>query len=389
MNILFLIERYPGFGGIETVTAVLANYFLKLDYKVAIISHIQENEEVLKKLDKRVLLYRFTDKQNKFSLENQNYLKNVISEFQPNFIINQESYSGLFKLLIDIRNKASFKIITVEHNTPDARYKMLVNYLNNEKLEFTIKSVSKKLLQPVLLLNCFYKERKYHRDVYELSDEYILLSKQYISILKKIAGFKTVKKIKIIENPVTVESESICLESKEKTVLYLGRLDSDHKRVDRLLKIWSKTVVKAPEWKLVIVGDGPDKNQLKKIVLEYNILNVFFEGSQENVENYYSKASILCMTSNVEGFPLVIAEAMTFGCIPIIYNSFASASDIIEDKVNGRLIEPFKQHKFEEILLELIQKKDVRDMMAINAVEDCNRFSLENIGKKWQEIFKN
>lgn len=388
MNILFLIDRYPGFGGIETVTTVLANYFLKLDYKVAIISRIQENEEILEKLDTQVLLFRFPNKQNKISSENETYLKHVINEFQPNFLINQESYSSLFKLLIDIKNEISCKIITVEHNSPDARYKMLVNYIENEKLEFNIKSILKKLLFPVLFWKCLYRERKYHRQAYKLSDDYILLSKQFIPIFKKIGGFKNIKKIQVIENPITVEPEIVSIENKEKIVLYVGRLDYGHKRVDRLLKIWAKIATKVPDWKLIIIGDGPDRSQLESYVASHNISNIFFKGSQSNVEKYYSKASILCLTSNVEGWGLVLTEAMTFGCVPIVYNSFASASDIIEDKINGRLIEPFNKRNFEEILLDLIQNKSQRDIMGQKAVEDCNRFSIEKIGDKWQKILK-
>jgi len=388
MNILFLIDRYPGFGGIETVTTVLANFFLNQNYQVAIISHRQENEDLLEKLHQPVRLFKFPNKQLKVSSENETYLKQVISEFQPNYIINQESYSGLFKLLITIKNEISCKIITVEHNSPVARYKMLVNHLENEKLQFSIKGVLKKIGHPFILWKSLYEERKYHQKVYRLSDEYILLSKRFIPILKKIGGFESVAKIKVIENPVTIIPEVVDIKRKEKIVLYLGRLDYSQKRVDRLLKIWKKTTPHVPEWKLIIVGDGPDRGKLENYVTKHKIATIFFEGSQTNVERYYSKSAILCLTSNVEGFPLVLAEAMTFGCVPIVYNSFESVSDIIDDKINGRLITPFDEQKFIEALVELIQDTSERENMSQKAIEMCDRFSLERIGDKWNNLLK-
>ncbi len=388
MTILFLIDRYPGFGGIETVTTVLANFFLKQNYNIAILSYKQENIEVLEKLNSDILLFNFPNKQHKISSENETYLKHIITKIKPDFIINQESYSELYKLLNTVKNEISCKIITVEHNTPVARYKMLLNYLENEKLALNLKSILKKLGHPFLLWKSLSQERAYHQNIYNLSDDYILLSNKYISILKKIAKLKSIEKIHVIENPITVTPSEINIENKEKTVLYVGRLEYNHKRVDRLLKIWKNVVIETPEWKLVIVGDGPERNNLENYVTKNQIANVTFEGSQTNVEKYYSNASILCMTSNVEGFPLVLAEAMAFGCVPILYNSFESASDIIVDKSNGRLIEPFNENKFKDILIEMIQNTDQRGIMAHKAIESCSRFSLDKIGQKWEELLK-
>ncbi|MBO0590867.1 glycosyltransferase [Cellulophaga sp. E16_2] len=388
MNILFLIDRYPGFGGIETVTTVLSNYFIKQCDQVAIISYRQEDAELLEKLNDNVRLYNFPNKEYKISSENENYLKTVIEDFKPDFLINQESYSNLFELVKTIKNNSSFKIITVEHNSPIARHKMLVNFLESEKLKFSIKSLIKKIGHPFLLKKSLWQEEKYHQKIYNLSDTYILLSKKFIPILKKIGNLKSLNKIQIIENPITVVAKEIDFKKKEKIILYVGRLDFLHKRVDRLLKIWKAIAKRTPEWKLVIVGDGPDKKNLENYVAAQNIVNISFEGAQKNVEAYYTKASILCMTSNVEGFPLVLAEAMTFGCVPIVYNSFESASDIIDDGINGLLITAFNESKFSEALLDLIQNTDQRVYMAKKAIEDCNRFSLDIVGAKWNQVLQ-
>lgn len=52
-------------------------------------------------------------------------------------------------------------------------------------------------------------------------------------------------------------------------------------------------------------------------------------------------ASILCMTSTIEGLPMVLLEVMAAGCVPIVYGSFAAAEDVITNGENGYVVEPF------------------------------------------------
>jgi len=385
-KILFFIHRYPAYGGIETVTTVLANYLFENGYEVGIISQIQEDENLLEKLNGRIRFFRLPNKRNMYSEDNTNFLYSIIAEFKPDVLINQESYSGLFYLLVKIKSKISCKIITVEHNTPDARYVLTTNYIKTEKLEFKVRSLLKKIALPYLFCRYFYEEIKYHRLLYKYSDEYILLSEKFIPIFKRISYLKDISKIKTIENPITINLREIDVRIKEKIVLYVGRLDYGHKRVDRLVKIWESVSQDVSGWKLMIIGDGPDKKQLESYISEHCIPNIFFEGMQSNVEKYYAQASILCLTSSVEGWPLVLAEAMAFGCVPVLYNSFASASDIVDDGMNGLLISPFDENLYKNALLELIRNKRVREEMANKAIEDCDRFSLSNVGNKWQKI---
>ena len=90
---------------------------------------------------------------------------------------------------------------------------------------------------------------------------------------------------------------------------------------------------------------------------DLGLKKVHFYGNKNPIE-YYKRAKILCMTSAYEGFPLVLAEAQTFGTIPIAFNSFASITDIIKDGDNGLLIEPFNISKYASILSELMENEE-------------------------------
>ena len=78
-----------------------------------------------------------------------------------------------------------------------------------------------------------------------------------------------------------------------------------------------------------------------------------FEGVQEPAP-YYRKARILCLTSTHEGMPMVINEALSYGCVPVVFNSFHAAEDMLPDRETGRLIPPFSLRLFAREMDELM-----------------------------------
>ena len=135
------------------------------------------------------------------------------------------------------------------------------------------------------------------------------------------------------------------ISGKEKAVLYVGRLVDSPKKADRLLKVWKRVQPLHPDWRLYLVGDGPERGNLERLAARLNLENVHFEGVQDPAP-YYRKARILCLTSTHEGMPMVINEALSYGCTPIAFNSFHAAEDMLPDRETGRLIPPFSLRLF-------------------------------------------
>ena len=84
---------------------------------------------------------------------------------------------------------------------------------------------------------------------------------------------------------------------------------------------------------------------------------------------------------------MVLVEASVYGCVPILFNSFSSASDIIKDGENGFLIRPFSLTDYADSLKKLILSEDYRCRIATNAEKNAKRFSLLETGGKWIEMF--
>ena len=144
-----------------------------------------------------------------------------------------------------------------------------------------------------------------------------------------------------------------------------------------------------PDWKLTIVGDGDDREDLQKRIDEYGLKRVEITGFVNPI-NYYKRASILLLTSEYEGFGLVVAEAMSHGVVPVVYNSFESAKDLITDGYNGVLVvKPFAVPPFAKAMQALMDKTDYWNTLSQNGRIASEIFSPRHIVKEWYLLMDN
>lgn len=111
-----------------------------------------------------------------------------------------------------------------------------------------------------------------------------------------------------------------------------------------MIDTWALLEKKYPDWRLTIVGDGVERENIEKQAKALGLKNVSFEGFKSPIE-YYKRARILMLTSEYEGFPLVLAECMSFGVVPAVYGSYSAVYDIVNDGVNG-IVFPYQKKVF-------------------------------------------
>ena len=218
-----------------------------------------------------------------------------------------------------------------------------------------------------------------------------MLSNAFIEPLIKYARIKDSANITAIGNPVTipVDLSGFDLKNKKKQILYVGRMDFENKRVNRIVEAWEGIADRHKDWELVLVGDGPHKSLLQEYVAQHHIDRVKFEGfCVEAPIRYYKDASIFMLTSDLEGFGLVIIESMSFGCVPIVYGSYEAVYDIIEHGKSGFITPmPYSKSKTMEYMEQLIENENLRNDMAKNAMTRSKLFSIDSIAKKWYDLF--
>lgn len=332
----------------------------------------------------------YSQKEYRCSDENIKALRKVLIDNKIDIIINQW---GLPYVPILVAHKAAnglnIKIISIHHNDPSANGKLYdcnisISNANNEikKIIFICK---KSIIRFITSRSMRY--------VYNHSDVYQVLSPSFVERFKNFTGIKNPKKLMVQTNPVTIETGDFVLKpaNKEKEIIYVGRIDYNQKRVYRVIDTWALLEKKYPDWRLTIVGDGVERENIEKQAKALGLKNVSFEGFKSPIE-YYKRARILMLTSEYEGFPLVLAECMSFGVVPAVYGSYSAVYDIVNDGVNG-IVFPYQKEGFSAekaaIQLQKIMHNDaVYNDMAEKAIETSKRYSVDEIYKSWEETFE-
>lgn len=132
------------------------------------------------------------------------------------------------------------------------------------------------------------------------------------------------------------------------------------------------------------MGDGPIRQVLEQKASKME--RVVFTGWQDP-ESFYRDASILCLTSDFEGWGMVLTEAMTFGAVPVAFNSYAAITDIIDDGKTGMLVPPFSHKEFARKLGLLMKDEELRMEMSKNCVQYVKRFDIQNVADEWERTF--
>lgn len=375
-NILFYYPTpiIPSYGGVERVTDILSHEFINRGYNVFYLNRYQE--ETISSSD--IETYYLPSKELN-SIDNVLFYKNLLLKKNINIIINQHGhFEGTYLLN---RDDIKIPIINVIHSNPILNLDYLlydISRLRNDTFIEKIKRIARVCLYWKIKKEVFNRLKK-HFDYIFIEHQYVcLLSEKYIQTLDRFNPLLRNKTF-AIGNPNTYNSIDF-IDKKEKLVLFVGRLDNSSKKIDVLLDIWEQVVKKNNDWKLAIVGDGKDKKYI--IRKASRIKNVYFEGRQDPIE-YYSKASILCLTSIFEGFPMVLTEAMQYSCVPIAFGSFPAVYEIIHSGSTGEIIKPFDKNEYQKKLNKLMNDEAYLKKLSYNAYESVKRYDKNIIVNHW------
>lgn len=386
MNILFLL-RTCEVGGIGVVTSTLANKFVIEGHHVVLASFLQPPSAMLEKFDKKIKIETLGGYTSKCHVIEK--LRSVFIANEIELVINQLGLPFLpCKIINSAKRGLSIKTIAFYHNSPDTNARI-------KDVEIALAETHNPLNKTVLHAKMFAFKQITSRSmkyVYEHSDLYMVLSPSFVDKFKTFTGIHNPAHLQVLTNPVTIDSSSYQYDfhKKQKEIIYMGRIDYNQKRVYRVIDTWAKLETVFPDWKLTIVGDGVARKDIEKQVNDYGLQRVSFEGFQQP-KPYYERASILMLTSEYEGFPLVLAECMSFGVIPAVYNSYSAVGDIIADGKDGIVIPfhkvGFKADEAAELLSGIMEDDGKREAIAQAAIEKSKEYSVERIYQEWKKVF--
>ncbi len=386
MNILFSFGYVitPTKGGTERAASLIATYLQRQGHR---IMYLVTEEQGIDELEEK----RFYMPRGLSLSQKREWVKDFCLAHRIDVIINEAGTTDDVYFLSKDSLPSSIKVITCLHFDILGDLKYFYSNYNYSFRGLGLKESVLKMIQilrlPLLKRMHTRNRRIRYRYAAEHSDKVVVLSPASVQDYLQFTGLPDDGKVICISNPNSFDvPDDISLSEKENIILFVGRVTYSPKKVHRILEFWRELHVSHPDWKLQIVGDGDDLPRCKKLATKWKLPRVEFVGATSNVQQYYRKARILVLTSDFEGTPMVIPEAQAYGCVPIIYNSFAGASLHIQQGKNGYLIPKFNKVKFKN-QLKLTMSTSICHYSEIQ--HHLIGYTLDKIGIVWEKLLLN
>ena len=340
-EICFIIANAFSYAGTENICNFMTDS-LGIDYDITIVS-LNGNGETFYPFKKAKRIISLHDKKLKIFnslILTRKYGKDGV------FIISMGKLSAFYGLCSILSMKSLNKTIACEH--------VSINSFSNKVREFKL----------------FFLKRYFKVVTLTDSDLEFLVSRQVDAIK--------------IHNPIFEKNN--LRSSRSKIALAVGRLDYQ-KGFDRLLHIWSRFVVLNPGWRLKIAGEGEMRGELNKIIETLQLSeSVELLGKVKNVDSLYKDADIFLMTSRYEGLPMVLLEAKAWGLPTIAFNCQTGPKEVINNGVDGFLIDDESNDDFVSAMNELASDNEKYFEMSLACKETIEKFSAKNICKEWEKL---
>ena len=355
-------------GGAERVISVLSNKFIESN-QVTLVTLIKSKPKY--KLDKRIKLLQIDEdeylkarkikkKLIKLSYHRLTKLLKVVIKERPDIII---SFLPEPSMRIMLLKKLSKKIRDIP---------TIISIRNNPETEYKNKFI--------------YAVMKY---LYKDVDTMVLQTKEAKEYFSKI--IKNEKKLVVISNPI---NEKFLIEKpyegeRDKIIVTVGRLEKQ-KNQKLLIEAFKKVESKHTDYKLLIYGEGSLQKELQEYVDELKLADkVIFKGKKDDIEKEIFKAGIFVLSSDYEGMPNALMEAMALG-LPCISTDCPCGGPrtLIDNNNNGILVKVNDSEKMAEAINFLIENKNEAQQMGKKANKIKDKCSLNKIYKKWIEVIE-
>ena len=345
-------------GGAERMIVLLSNYLASQGEDVTILT--MDNSLSFYKLNKNVThkpMGIAADSRNileavKHNLNALLILRKAVKEIRPQIAVGFATNTVLHLWLVKFG--CYYKIIGSERSNP---YAFVESFWNNNK-----------------------------KRIFSLCDGFIFQTKGAQTYYPN----KLVRKSIILSNGI-ISNENIINDTpwnERKNICAVGRMDK-HKCFDDLLKSFAIVNKKYPKILLNLYGDGPLKINLEKLSKKLGIQNVVtFHGKCDNMYSIYAKHKFFLMSSEEEGMPNVLMEALASGCACISTDCNFGPSELIENGRNGFLVPVHDVDLMAERIEMIIDDDFIAQSLSMESIKIRETHNIEIIGEKFHSFLK-
>ncbi|MBO5921231.1 MAG: glycosyltransferase [Bacteroidaceae bacterium] len=386
-NISFLLNQFPS-GGVERVTMNLIPRLSANGHRVFIFVH-ELNQQHLSHINLNVeyIFIPYEPWRN----ENGEVVENAVRKHCIDlFFVPIISPDYVFSL----KERGVCKVCYVSHGSPFYEVKEIA-YEIHQRWQLPKRSLRRLmwLIYDTLRLKiglCKKDIAARYKKRHDELDAYGVLYEKYAEIIAhKIGVSDADSKFFALPNPIPQVSDIKLSTSRKKQIIFVGRLTYVDKRVDRLLKVWQKIYKRFPEWELLIIGSGPEETALKQYVAENKLSRVEFIKFTPTPELYYKESEILCLTSDFEGFGMVLLEAQQYGCATMAFDCSYGVRDILSPNWdNGVFVPNGNINAYAKALSKLMEDEELRRKIQKNGFDNVKRFSIENSVESYETLIQ-
>ncbi|MGB9735986.1 MAG: glycosyltransferase family 4 protein [bacterium] len=354
-KIVFLLDDLNQIGGIERVVSSIANGLAAHGYKILIIN-IRGGNSPFFKLDPSISIKSLFKKHDRIFVKAPliiSRLRHILAKERPEILITVEPLLALISVPavigLPIRN------ICWEHL--------------NFKVDLGRRA--RRLARQIAARFC---------------DDIVTLTEQ--DKLFWIHGTNLKAQIHTIPDPCPFpEQINHTTPENSRLVLAVGRI-TYQKGFDLLLKAWQKVITLEPDWRLRIVGSGPDEHYLNQLSSDLGISKtVEFIPAVVDVQSHYKEAAIFCMSSRFEGFGVVLLEAMAFGVPVVSFDCETGPAEILSG--TGAALVPVENiDALANNLLRLMRDPFLRFRISQAEKSRVKEFQLDKIVNYWVNLLE-
>lgn len=351
MNLLFLEGDMSRKGGTERMTALIANA-LSARHSVFVISLRMVGGGVFFPLNGCVQHSVLDNGAGKTGAAAQiRMIRRFIKENKIDCVINVDVGMGFYGIIAARGTGA--KVITWEHG----------NYFNNWGSRWF---------------------PYFRRFAARHSDAMVVLTER--DKQNYMTNISRCRPVTVIGNPV--EKHTVGYISDSRTILSAGHL-APVKRFTLIPEVGRTVFARHPDWQWRICGEGPERAEIERKIAEYGLSkNIILAGSVSDMETEYRAAAMYAMTSEMEGLPMVLLEAKSYGLPLVSFDIMTGPGEIIRDGVNGYLVPSGDTAALAEKICRLIENEELRRDFSENSQVDIERFDSMEIIEQWEKLIQ-
>lgn len=347
---------YFCFGGAETMCENLTCALRQLGHEVTVVSLYNEHTPISQRMEAAGVPIRYLDKKLGLDLSMISKLAAIFREEKPDVV---HTHLDVIKYAVPAARLAGVKrcvhtVHSVAHKEAEGRLQKLSNRFFYHAGWSVPVALSREVQQTIL-------------EFYGLPERAVPVVMNGIDLSQCVA------------------KEDYAMADPWRFV-HVGRLDTP-KNQERLLRAFRKVLDTHPRARLTLVGDGDLRPRLEALTAELDLRDaVIFAGMQENVHPFLAEADIFVLTSDYEGIPMTILEAMGTG-LPIVSTAVGGVPDVLADGKTGLLTAPDVE-AVAEACQRLATDASLRETLGRSALADSVRFSARTMAKSYLDIYQ-